>query len=314
MAAKITKAVKASNAAKKAKEIKATRASKAALKYEYKQKNLELIAALIDTYDRPIRKRKLSNLDALACIMFMNETSLSYRKLTCTKYLKDCDYSTLAKRFIHWNDNQILEKVWIDVTREYGKDRLNKDAKAFKTIFIDTTMVKNDLGQDCVGRNPTDRGRLGSKISVIVDMNRVPLAITFYGANRNDIKTIEPTLDAIPFSLTNDNRRSTDIVGDKGYSYESYKIRIWSERRMRLVTEFKKTKKCPEGKPLSKQDQALIRKRYRMENHFGALKKSYRRCQIRRERYLDNFAGMVFLASSNMTLTIMSEIVGDHFP
>ena len=173
-------------------------------------------------------------------------------------------------------------------------------------------MVKNDLGQDCVGRNPTDRGRLGSKISVIVDMNRVPLAITFYGANRNDIKTIEPTLDAIPFPLKNDNRRSITIVGDKGYAFDKYKNKIWSERQMRLVTEFKKTKKYPEGKPLSKQDQALIRQRYRMENHFGALKKSYRRCQIRRERYLSNFAGMVFLASTNMTLTIMSEIVGDR--
>ncbi len=66
---------------------------------------------------------------------------------------------------------------------------------------------------------------------------------------------------------------------------------------MRLVTEHKKCKTYPEGKPLSKQDQALIRKRYRMENHFGALKKSYRRCQIRRERFLTNFAGMVYLAS-----------------
>ena len=100
MAAKITKAVKASNATKKAKEKKATKSSRAALQYETKQKNLELIAALIDTYDRPIRKRKLSNFDALAGIMFMNESSLSYRKMSCTKYLKTCDCSTLAKRFM----------------------------------------------------------------------------------------------------------------------------------------------------------------------------------------------------------------------
>ncbi len=79
-------------------------------------------------------------------------------------------------------------------------------------------MVKNDLGQDCIGRNPTDRRRSGSKISVIVDMNRVPLAMTFYGANRNDIKTIEDTLDAIPFTLKKDRRRSVNIVGDKGYA------------------------------------------------------------------------------------------------
>ncbi len=82
------------------------RVSKATLRYETKQNNFRIIAGLIDKYDPQIRKRKLSNLDALSGIMFM-------------KYLKSCGYSTLAKRFILWNENNILEKVWSEITQEY---------------------------------------------------------------------------------------------------------------------------------------------------------------------------------------------------
>jgi putative transposase len=49
------------------------------------------------------------------------------------------------------------------------------------------------------GKNPTDRGKLGVKRSVLVDGRGVPLAAVD-GANVHDQKLLAPTLDSIPVS------------------------------------------------------------------------------------------------------------------
>ena len=44
------------------------------------------------------------------------------------------------------------------------------------------------------GRNPTDRGKLGTKRSVLTEGHGIQLAVTIDGANRDDMKLTEPTL------------------------------------------------------------------------------------------------------------------------
>ena len=48
-----------------------------------------------------------------------------------------------------------------------------------------------------IGPNPTDRGKAGSKRSLLVDGDGGPLSITVAGANVHDAKLLEATLDAI---------------------------------------------------------------------------------------------------------------------
>ena len=47
------------------------------------------------------------------------------------------------------------------------------------------------------GRNPTDRGKSGTKRSVLTEGHGIPLAVAIDGANRHDMKLTEPTLEAI---------------------------------------------------------------------------------------------------------------------
>jgi hypothetical protein len=47
---------------------------------------------------------------------------------------------------------------------------------------IDTSFVKKIYGRDCVGRNPTDRGRKATKLSALVAADGVPLALAFFPA------------------------------------------------------------------------------------------------------------------------------------
>jgi putative transposase len=51
-----------------------------------------------------------------------------------------------------------------------------------------------------VGRNPTDRGKIGTKRSVLTDGGGVPLGLAVEGANRNDVKMVEATLMSIPMA------------------------------------------------------------------------------------------------------------------
>jgi putative transposase len=50
---------------------------------------------------------------------------------------------------------------------------------------------------DCVGPNPTDRGKDGTKRSLIVEEQGGPLGVVVAGANVNDHKLLEATIEAI---------------------------------------------------------------------------------------------------------------------
>jgi transposase len=50
---------------------------------------------------------------------------------------------------------------------------------------------------EAVGPNPTDRGKNGTKRSILVDGEGVPLGAAIDGANRHDSKLLEQTLDSI---------------------------------------------------------------------------------------------------------------------
>jgi putative transposase len=49
-----------------------------------------------------------------------------------------------------------------------------------------------------VGKNPTDRGKLGTKRSVLTDGGGVPIGLAVEGVNRNDFKMVEATIRSIP--------------------------------------------------------------------------------------------------------------------
>jgi len=48
------------------------------------------------------------------------------------------------------------------------------------------------------GRNPIDRGKLGSKRHLITDRNGTPLVLSVTGANRHDSIVFESLVDALP--------------------------------------------------------------------------------------------------------------------
>jgi putative transposase len=71
------------------------------------------------------------------------------------------------------------------------------------------------------GANPTDRGKLGVKRSVLTDGRGVPLGLAVDGANRHDQKLFRATLDSLPFRRPRPtSRRPQHLCCDKGFDAE----------------------------------------------------------------------------------------------
>lgn len=56
---------------------------------------------------------------------------------------------------------------------------------------------QSPFGGEATGPNPTDRGKQGTKRSVLTEGHGIPLAIVVSGANRHDMKLFAQTLDAV---------------------------------------------------------------------------------------------------------------------
>ena len=63
-------------------------------------------------------------------------------------------------------------------------------------VAVDGSLHKAPCGGEGTGPNPTDRGKLGWKWSILTDRAGIPIGWAVDGANRNDSVLLEPTLDA----------------------------------------------------------------------------------------------------------------------
>ena len=65
-------------------------------------------------------------------------------------------------------------------------------------VALDGSLHKAPYGGEGTGPNPTDRAKCGWKWSVAVDRHGIPIGWTIDGANRNDVRLLEPTSTTSP--------------------------------------------------------------------------------------------------------------------
>src|SRR5262249_48468537 len=71
---------------------------------------------------------------------------------------------------------------------------------------------------DLVGPNPTDRGKNGTKRSLIVEGDGGPLGVALAGANVHDTKLLKQTIEAIVVARPEPSaKKSQHLCLDKGY-------------------------------------------------------------------------------------------------
>ena len=86
---------------------------------------------------------------------------------------------------------------------------------------MDGTMTKAPLGGKKVGKNPTDRGKSGTKRSILTDGSGVPIGLAVDGANRNDFKMARETIESIAVERPDPTPDTPQgMCLDKGYDYD----------------------------------------------------------------------------------------------
>ena len=139
-----------------------------------------------------------------------------------------------------------------------------------------------------LGRNPTDRGRNGSKIHLHVDGHGIPQGVTVVGANVHDSRLIEaPLKNSCEMGAWFLGEGERHLCLDKGYDYKRVHIEVHIngfEGHIRSRKE--EEKELSEGKTAP---------RWVVERTFAWLK-SFRSIRTRYCHRLSNFMGMLYLA------------------
>ena len=125
---------------------------------------------------------------------------------------------TAHRYFQRWVRAGVFKRMWQAGLSEY--DGLN--GIDWKWQAADGTMIKAPLGGEETGKNPTDRGKLGTKRSLLVAARTqgLPLGLVISGANTPDGQLLEATLTAVPLDRPDPQATEQHLCLDKAYSGE----------------------------------------------------------------------------------------------
>lgn len=165
-----------------------------------------------------------------------------------------------------------------------------------KLLITDTFTVKSMRGSEGLGRNPTDRGRQGFKVSLIADTNRVVRAVQTSSANKHDSKILIDTIDRIKKP-----EHMVDCLCDAGYVGKQLRETCHT-KNFRLIVKPKKTTRS--GKMshiLSETDAELLRvKRNQIELLNGQIRR-FRGLMIKWVKHIPIYTCFLYVALLSIT-------------
>jgi putative transposase len=146
-----------------------------------------------------------------------------------------------------------------------------------------------------VGKHPTDRGKIGTKRSVLTEGGGVPIGLAVEGANRNDFKMVLETLHSIPIARpTPTPEQPQGMCLDKGYDYDEVR---------ELLVEFGFTAhiraRGEEAKAL-KQEAGFKARRWVVERTHSWMNR-FRRVLIRWDKKVRNYLAFLHMACAYIT-------------
>jgi transposase len=124
--------------------------------------------------------------------------------------------SVIHERFQTWRKAGIFDQVLVEMVQFYA-ERLGI---GWEWQSIDSGIRPAPLGGSATGRNPTDRGKSGSKIHILVDEQGAPLALNITGANEHDKWSADDLLAAIVVERPDPEEVEQHLCADKGYDYD----------------------------------------------------------------------------------------------
>jgi putative transposase len=226
--------------------------------------------------------------EAMDGIFFVLRTGCQWGALDATGI---CSHSSAHRRFQEWTAAGVFVNLWATGLQEYDEIK----GLDWEWLSMDGAMTKAPLGGERTGRNPTDRGKPGTKRSLLTEANGVPVGLAVEGANRHDKKLVEATLESIPVERPEPSaEKPRGMCMDKGYDYDDPRD---------LVREFGFTAhvraRGEEAKELKREAGSKAR-RWVVERTHSWMNR-FRRLLIRWEKKAENYFGMPHLVCACIT-------------
>jgi putative transposase len=149
--------------------------------------------------------------------------------------------SVVHERFQRWRRMGLFQKLMKWMVEHYAKE---SGGISWKWQAMDSKNSPAPLGGQKTGKNPTDRGKQGAKINLLVDQRGAPLSVVLTGANRHDkISAIDLM---VSMALKRPAQKEQHLCADKAYdasevrefaASEGYTTHIKVNPRKKAATE-----------------------------------------------------------------------------
>src|SRR4051794_39929036 len=121
---------------------------------------------------------------AMDAIFFVLRTGCHWNALNATGI---CSSSSAHRRFQEWTSAGVFVTLWAEGLEEYDALK-GLDGGG---LAVGGAMTKAPLGGEGTGKNPTDRGKVGAKGSLLTGAKGGRVGLAVGGANRHDKKVAE---------------------------------------------------------------------------------------------------------------------------
>ena len=222
----------------------------------------------------PIRstgRPRTSHRDLLESFMTVLSTGMQWRALT------RIDFRTAHRHFTQWARRGVFELAYHRLHRLKSRKTRSGDF-----VAIDTTFIKSIYGRDTIGPNPTDRGRMATKMIAAVDGSGLPIQLAFFKANVSDHTALQRILPLKGCKTT------TRVYADKGFDSKA------ARRALRVTGCAPRVARRRRTTPLWHEIQRRV-----VERFFSWLDKS-RRLIVRYDFTIQSYAAWTWLACARL--------------
>ena len=173
----------------------------------------ERIAPLLEPFQRrvPGGKASVSPRSLLDGVLYHLVTGCQWERIPRCYGAK----STIYEHYRDWGDAGIFDQILALSLDVYEA----RQGVAWEWEAMDGSLIPAPgcgcASEEALGPNPTDRGRGGSKLHLLVDERGIPLSLEVAGANVNDGSLATTTLDAALLEKPEDT--VAHLCLDKGY-------------------------------------------------------------------------------------------------
>jgi putative transposase len=206
--------------------------------------------------------------------------------------------SVVHERFQKWRQMGIFEKLMKRMAQYYAREQ---GGISWKWQAMDSKHSAAPLGGQKTGNNPTDRGKKGAKINLLVDGRGAPLSVVLTGANRHDkVSAMDLIISVV---LKRPAQKEQHLCADKAYDSDDLREFVDSAGYIEHI-KLNPRQKGSEG-PLSEDSSKRVypARRWRVERTISWLVKR-RSLRTRWSKKAENWLALIQLACSHILLNL----------